>query len=369
MKPAISVIIPVYNGGEAFRQCLQALAATTYASWECIVVDDGSTDESRRQAQRHGYRVLTSPCPQMGPAAARNVGAQAAMGDILFFIDADVLVRPETVGLVAEVIGGGAAPGGAPAACFGSYDARPGAGNFLSQYRNLLHHYVHQMGQEEATTFWSGCGAMRRSVFLELGGFNVEAYPRPSIEDIELGYRVIAAGYQIRLIKTLQVTHLKRWTAMGILKTDIRDRALPWTRLLLRQGSLANDLNLQTGQRVSVALALLSLSLVLVVAASLLGLAAGAAVSSLAWGAVAVAWVMWLLAAGGLYWLNRSFYGFLAQERGAGFALRVLPWHWLYFVYSGVCFAACLLWYSVLHVRNPAPLIVPAQVRRDAANA
>jgi GT2 family glycosyltransferase len=310
-------------------------------------VDDGSTDDSAAQARRFGARVVTSSRPRLGPAAARNQGAQVARGDILFFIDADVLVQPTSVAQVAQFMG----EQPEIAACFGSYDTTPDAPNFLSQYRNLLHHYVHQTGSEAATTFWSGCGAIRRSVFLELGGFNVKAYPRPSIEDIELGYRMVAAGYPIRLIKSLQVKHLKRWTAWSILTTDIRDRALPWTRLLLRQGALVNDLNLQTGQRVSVALAMLS------------------AFCVFAFFVTPLAFVPWLLAGLALCWLNRRFYEFLWQQRGAAFVARVLPWHWLYFVYSGICFGGCLVLYSVLRISNPAPVIVSKQVQHDVANA
>lgn len=358
MQPLlISVIVPVYNGGAGFACCLQALAATTYAHWECIVVDDGSTDGSSDQARRFGATVLPSSCPRMGPAAARNLGAHYARGDVLFFVDADVLVQPDTVGEVARIMG----EQPQVAACFGSYDRTPAAPNFLSQYRNLLHHYVHQTGSEQATTFWSGCGAIRRSVFLELDGFNVAAYPRPSIEDIELGYRMMAMGYRIRLVKTLQVTHLKHWTARSILTTDIRDRALPWTRLLLRQGALVNDLNLQTGQRMSVGLAMVSAFCVFGTALIALGLLPALLLPALL--------AIWLVVGLALCWLNRRFYSFLLHERGLAFVAGVLPWHWLYFLYSGVCFGGCLVLHSVLRISNPAPLIVPKQVQQDVANA
>ena len=65
---------------------------------------------------------------------------------------------------------------------------------FLSQYKNLVHHFYHHRGKREASTFWSGCGAVRKQAFLDAGGFDVERYTRPSIEDIELGYRLIKAG-------------------------------------------------------------------------------------------------------------------------------------------------------------------------------
>ena len=164
MKPTISVIIPVHNGGLHFDRCLTALKQTLYSQWECIVVEDGSTDNSVQIGYAHGVRLVSGMKRRLGPAQARNVGAQIARGDILFFIDADVLVQPGTVGHMAATMQ--ADPG--LAACFGSYDDQPQATNFLSQYRNLLHHYIHQHGKIDASTFWSGCGAIRRDVFLAL---------------------------------------------------------------------------------------------------------------------------------------------------------------------------------------------------------
>jgi hypothetical protein len=69
---------------------------------------------------------------------------------------------------------------------FGSYDDSPPAPAFTAQYKNLIHRYYHQRPRREASTFWAGCGAVRRSVFLGLEGFDVERYRVPSIEDIEL---------------------------------------------------------------------------------------------------------------------------------------------------------------------------------------
>lgn len=100
--------------------------------------------------------------------------------------------------------------------------------------------------------------AIRKSVFLEHSGFD-ESYGRPAIEDIELGFRLGRAGRKIVLDRALQVKHLKRWTFFNLLKTDILDRGIPWTELILRDRHMPNDLNLQLSQRISVALAFLAL--------------------------------------------------------------------------------------------------------------
>ncbi|MCP4399853.1 MAG: hypothetical protein GY801_21430 [bacterium] len=126
-------------------------------------------------------------------------------------------------------------------ALFGSYDDEPYETNFLSQYKNLMHHYMHRTGHEEASTFWAGCGAMRREVFLAIGGFDAHKYATPCIEDIELGYRLKKSGYRIRVLKALQAKHLKRWTPFSLLKADIFHRALPWTTLILEDKQFIND--------------------------------------------------------------------------------------------------------------------------------
>jgi GT2 family glycosyltransferase len=311
----ISVIIPVHNGGASFRQCLASLAAATPAPAEIIVVADGDTEGSGQRAEEIGANVLRTP-EAGGPARARNLGAREAEGDILFFVDADVTVPVNAIAQIAEVFRSDPEL----AALIGSYDDMPAAHNFLSQYKNLFHHYVHQTGNTEASTFWGACGAIRRKCFLELGGFD-ESYRRPSIEDIELGYRLKQAGYRIRLCKELQVKHLKRWNVMSLLQTDFFQRALPWTRLILRQRHIINDLNLNMSSRLSV---MLTYGLLIALAG--------------AWwwpGFLGMAAVLGFL----LLFLNNSVYRFFQRQRGFWFALGTVPWHWLYFFYSGLAVA------------------------------
>src|SRR6185503_94927 len=179
---------------------------------------------------------------------------------------------------------------------------------------------------EDASTFWSGCGAMRRSVFLEYGGFSPR-YRLPSIEDIELGYTLKRDGRRIRLDKTLQVKHLKRWPVQNLLHSEILARGIPWTLLILRERVFLNDLNLQTHNRLSVVVLYLGL----------LCLLAGL------W--QPAVWLGVPAAALALFVLNRHLYRFLAQKRGVGFAARALIPHWLYYFYNGLAFAAGALIY------------------------
>src|SRR5919109_199786 len=193
----LSVIVPAYNNPQALRECLAALIASADSAAEILVADDASTDDTPAVAAQMGVRVLRL-AENSGPAAARNHGARQPRGEILFFVD--------------------------------------------------------ETGNPEASTFWAGCGAIRRSVFEGMCGFDEKRFPRPSIEDIEPGYRLRHAGHRTLLDKALQGTHLKHWTLCSAIRTDILCRAVPWSRLILESKKAPDDLNLKSGQRLSVAL-------------------------------------------------------------------------------------------------------------------
>ena len=297
----------------------------------------GEGDGAWRHAAAAGIRVVHA-ADGGGPARARNAGARAALGDIVFFVDADVAIHPDAV---AEMQ---AAFADTPrlSAVMGSYDDAPSEPNFWSQYKNLFHHYVHQSSRTGASTFWAGCGAIRREALAAAGGFD-ERYSRPSIEDIELGYRLTKAGHAIQLRKTLLATHLKRWTPISLIRSDVLDRAIPWTALILRDRRLINDLNLRGSCRASVMLV-----------AGLFG-----ALIAAPWWPSAIGAA--ILCAVALVWLNADVYRFFWQKRGWRFALRAVPVHWAYYFYSGAAFAAGL----ALHVRRVAARTAPEPALTD----
>jgi len=311
----VAVIVPVYNGGTKFRASLDSIRCAVPPPDELIVVGDGDTDGSSQYAEAAGISIHRFPTPS-GPGRARNLGASKAKSDILFFVDADVTVPENVIRRVKEIF----AQYSEVAAVIGSYDDHPKEPNFLSQYRNLLHHYVHQNGREEASTFWGACGAIRRDVFLTMGGFD-ETYIKPSIEDIELGYRLKKAGYTIRLCKSLQVKHWKRWTVASMVQADFFQRALPWTQLIHRSRGFVNDLNIGMSGRASIML-MFALLIALLLSPWKPLLLVGAAVMGLM-----------------LFILNVRLYRFFLEKRGLRFAVQAIPWHWLYFVYSGAAFA------------------------------
>ncbi len=339
VAPRLSVIVPFYNKPENLARCLAGLRASTLAEFELLLVDDCSTDpEAVRIAEESGAR-----CVRMerngGPGIARNAGARHATGEVLVFVDSDVVVHAEALAALQRVF----AERPDVAAAFGSYDDRPAAVGLVSEYRNLLHHHTHQSGPEQATTFWAGCGAMRRAVFERHGGFD-PVYRQPSIEDIELGMRLHAAGESILLLPEIRCTHLKRWNFKEMLRTDIGARAIPWTHLLIERPTSGGDLNVSASQKLCVACAYLGILVPL----------AGPLIAPASLGR---GWLFIGLAFfAPIAWINRDLYRvFFAHcpgARGLLFGVASVALHVLYYLYSGFAFVWAHLSFRVGGVRT-----------------
>lgn len=321
-RPFLSVIVPVYNGRHLLPDTLGAIARSDLAKerWELVLVDDGSTDGTGEVAGPLVDRVVRLDGPPRGPAFARNRGAERAHGEVLVFVDADVRLAPDALGKLAVLFESDPTLG----AAFGSYDDQPPAPGVVSRYRNLLHHYHHHRGAGEAETFWAGLGAVRASVYREVGGFDEVRYARPQIEDIELGRSIRRAGHRIVLDPSIQGAHLKRWTLGQVLETDLFHRGIPWMRLILREGGGGDTLNVKPKEKLCVALVGLGLA----------GLAVGPWARS------------WLITSIGLaclavvVLLNLELYRYLARGRGLRFAVAVAPLHLTYYVTSGIAYIA-----------------------------
>lgn len=237
-----------------------------------------------------------------GPAAARNAGARLASREVLVFVDADVVVRPDALDRLREALHRDPSL----VALFGSYDDAPAAPGLVSSFRNLLHHHVHQSSAGPATTFWAGLGAVRREAFEAAGGFDAGRYPLPSIEDVDLGARLAARGARIALDAQVQGKHLKRWAIGDMVSTDLLRRGAPWVALRLRSGSGSTALNLGWRHRMSALVCVLG-------AAGALRRPAIPAVAVLA-----------------LVLLNRSFYALLARRLGPSGAVAGVALHGLH---------------------------------------
>jgi cellulose synthase/poly-beta-1,6-N-acetylglucosamine synthase-like glycosyltransferase len=336
-RPLLSVIMPAHNAASLLPRSLGALRASELPrdQWELIVVDDGSSDETSLIAGRYADTVVTLPGRPHGPAYARNRGFEVSRGDVVAFIDSDCVAHPDTVSRFVEAFRNEENLG----AVFGSYDDHPPAPGLMSQYRNLIHHYVHHRNAGDVETFWAGAGAVRREVFAEAGMYDEWHYGRPQIEDIELGARIRGLGQRILLRPEIQVTHLKRWTLMGVIRTDLKDRGIPWARLLMHRGAMMStgSLNLRWTEKLNTVLAWLAVFAVL--AWPLTGW------SILPWFALAGVAVVMLT--------NYELWRFFARVRGPVFAVLVMPAHLLYYLLNGISFGVGLLLLMLIGAPQP----------------
>jgi GT2 family glycosyltransferase len=288
----LTCVVPATDAPPTLGRCLEAIQSAGNPPDELIVVGE--------------------PAPA-GPAAARNEGARRATGDLLVFVDADVLVHADAFERIRNAFERD--PG--LTAVFGSYDDAPEDAGAVSGFRNLLHHHVHQSGEGAATTFWAGLGAVRREPFDASGGFDSKRYRIASIEDIELGVRLTAEGGQLRLDPEIQGTHLKRWTLSQMIRTDYQHRGLPWARLLLSSGRLPKALNLGWRHRLSAI-------------ASVIGVLALALRRPRAAGLAILSVVA----------LNADFYRLLLERRGASQAVIAVPLHLIHHLTAAASGAA-----------------------------
>jgi GT2 family glycosyltransferase len=188
---------------------------------------------------------------------------------------------------------------------------------------------VHQISSPEAVTFWAGCGAVRKEIFDSAGGFDKIKYSKPCIEDIELGYRLRKMGYRILLDKHLQVKHLKKWNFKSLLRTDILNRAIPWTKLILESTEMVSDLNLKVSQKISTALlgiclAILPLSF---------------------FRSELVYLVLFLL--GVILTINYKLFAFFLKLKGPHFTAAAYAMQLLYYFYSGTSYVSYWLLYKI----------------------
>jgi GT2 family glycosyltransferase len=318
----LTVIMPTVDFGDDFtrsaRRVIQSIARFPGTA-EFIVVLDGPAVMPPTWLDCSSVTTLATGA-RRGPAYARNDAAKTARGRVLVFVDADVELAPDVLERVVVAFGDEPELVGV----FGSYDDEPAVPGLVSQFRNLLHHHTHVSHRGRATTFWTGCGAMRTAHFLAAGGFD-PSYSCPSVEDIDLGTRVTAAGGRIVIDPSLQCKHLKRWTLGSMIHTDVFGRAVPWTRMLLSRRQWPATLAIDWRSRVSGLLAMMLVTALIAApfASQFFAAATGAGLA--------------------LVICQHSFYRLCLRKRGLLFALGAVPLHVMFFVYSSITFAVVVV--------------------------
>jgi glycosyltransferase involved in cell wall biosynthesis len=187
----VSVVIAAYNSAALLAGCLEALGRQTMPpeNFELIVVDDGSTDDTRQVCERAGARYIYQE--NQGPAVARNLGVREARGEVVAFTDADCLPEPDWLEQLT--------------APFAAQEVSAAKGAYRSRQPELVARLVQLEYEAKYERLKRFCyidfidtysAAYRREVFLASGGFD-ERYTTASLEDQELSFRLHEGGHKM----------------------------------------------------------------------------------------------------------------------------------------------------------------------------
>lgn len=318
--PRVSIIIPVRNGSQTLDFCLRSVKRSYYKDIEVIVVDDHSTDGSASIARRYTSKVLGVTDGE-GANHARNVGAHHAQGQILVFIDSDIVIARETIlGIVETLEEEG------PDAVVGIYTAKHRHETFVSQYKNLWVRYSYLKSPPTIDWLFGAISGIKRGAFEKIGGFNIELLSRHGHDDIELGKRFANAHLKIVLNMDIEVEHVKNYSFCSFVKNEFH-RSVGFAQLATQLGETPRSL-VRGFVNVYPAFVVSTLASIVILAI----LVAGAAGWISSWFVMAVC-CLYLM-------VNIRFLNYLEQVRGLFAMIVMIP---LLFIDHIACFVGSLV--------------------------
>ena len=306
----LSIIVPVRNASSTLAAALSAIRAGDLPreSYELIVVDDASSDSSAAIAARYADVVVRLNGRYSGPAYARNRGAELARGEIVAFVDSDVVVARDTISRMISRLHAEPEIAGVSA----THDDGYGESNFVTDYWNLLLRFGEVRYAHGQAHFTSGCSAVRRHALNAAGMYDEWRFSTRGLAGLELGRRLHERGCLLVLDPSVKVRHLTKWTMRSICK-EVWRRSTTLARSLGYQRTRANV--------PSEVVFTLSRALTPFAAVTAILMLAGAflprlSISSEIAGTVA-----------GLLLTNSSMHAFFTRSRGFMFAAAAAPIH------------------------------------------
>lgn len=315
----LSVIVPVRDGSATLPRALTAILASELPrdDYELIVVDDVSSDSSAELAARYADTVVRLTMRKSGPAYCRNRGAELAHGEVLAFVDADAMVRPDTLPRMLRMLSDHPDLDAVSA----GHEHTAGAPNILSQYWNLLLNFGEQRRVGTSGNVASPCAAIRREVFLSAGMYDEWRFGTARLEGIEFGHRLEDSGRNVLSSTDVTIVGLKRWNLRSLC-TEVWDRS----------ALLARSLGYQRTRTAVPSDVVFTLSHALAPAFAMLCFVAFSAAFFPTSNAAVKAAIFVL----GAIALNFPAYRFFAKMRGIPFAVLVAPLHLLMQAINGL---------------------------------
>ena len=235
MKQMISIIIPNYNGSRTIGICLDSIFSHEDPDREVIVVDDCSDDGSRDLIRKYPCTLIELK-KRSGASAARNAGAFSCTGDILFFIDADCILKADSLEVVRKHL----AVQSHTRVIGGTYTPMPYDPGFFNAFQSVFINYFETKNSSGPDYLATHAMVIHASVFRKLGGFTENFLP--ILEDVEFCHRLRKAGYSLMVAPDLQVRHVFNFSFRKSMRNAIRK-----TRYWVEYSLLHRDLFADSG--------------------------------------------------------------------------------------------------------------------------
>jgi GT2 family glycosyltransferase len=202
-NPPVSLLIPSYNQAGHIRQVVEAALSQTHPPDEIVVVDDASTDESVEILRHLPVRLICHEVNR-GPAIARNTALQSAFGDIVIYIDADAYADQQMIEAILQAYQW---PSKDPVGGVGGRAVEVNVKSIYDRWRTLHAKQSYGLAPRENVPYLFGlCMSYKREALVKIGGFD-PFFPINAGEDLDIGYRLLKAGYRLRYTPDAFVFH------------------------------------------------------------------------------------------------------------------------------------------------------------------
>ncbi len=234
--PRLSIVIPVYNAQKYLERSLASIYMSSFKDFEVIIVNDGSTDNTAEIINNFPINTLINFNTNKGLAAARNEGANKATGEIILFIDSDIVLKGDTLSKISAHFQDDQCQ-----CVIGLYSKTHPNPDVFSNYKNMWIRFTYLTSPEYVNWFFTAIGAIRKDVWDKSGYFDPKFNIKTGGSDIDFGFRLYSQGIKILLDKNIDVIHLKKFNLVSLVKNDFL-RSFGYIKLALNYNQSLADI-------------------------------------------------------------------------------------------------------------------------------
>ena len=231
MNHKISIIVPFfypdkeiigveeYFALSSFERCLSAISKLKYKNYEVILISDNSSKFSIKLTERYNFKVIKLK-KNFGAAHSRNEGVKLAKGEVLLFVDSDVEIQEDALGIINKYNNKKNNHG----ILQGVYSHKPSYKRSVTQYLQSYHcfHLFSETKKNKFTETLCTClFSIKKKIFSKNGGFD-NNFKNADPEDCDLGFRLLRNGHKIPLEKKLSGIHHTNLTIWSFIKRTLR---------------------------------------------------------------------------------------------------------------------------------------------------